>query len=171
MCKIKFIFILFLFFSCNAKRDEGIKEYYSNGIPKSILVKIIDSAKQYTYFEYYPTGFLKSIQSLKNDTVSGQLISFHENGMLEKKIIVDSKGVSNGMAYWFYPNGVLKSIRNYQNGIEVGLGGDYWNKPYGIIQSSFLFNDSGKIFYKMNYDSNGIFLHSEGKRPDYWKGD
>ena len=167
----RFILISLLFFSCNEGKDGVEKAYYSNGILKSEKIPVKDSISQYTYIEFYLTGFVKSIQTLKNGSAVGQLLSFHENGMLQKKIIVDSNNSANGMAYWFYPNGVLKNIRNYRNQKEVGLGGDYWDKPYGIIQSAVLFNDSGQVIYKMSYDSNGNFINREGRKPDYWKGD
>jgi len=148
-----------------------MKTYYPNGILKSEVIPVMDSLKQFTFLEFYPTGLLKSIQSLKNDTVFGQLLSFHENGMLDKKIIVDSNGIASGMAYWFYTNGVLKSIRNYKNDKQEGFGGDYWNKPFGFVKSAFIFNEDGQIVYKMNYDSIGTFINSEGIKPKYWKGD
>lgn len=163
--------LVFICFSCKNKSDNITREYYSTGVIKTEMIPVKDSVNQFTYIDFYPTGVIKGIQNLKNNTAFGEALLFYKNGQVEKKINFDTNGVANGMAYWFYSNGILQSTRNYKDDKQVGLGLDYWNKLYGSIQTEVLFNDSGNGIYKENYDSTGVRISTEGKKPAYWIGD
>lgn len=165
------IYLLFLIASCTSKSNNESHgrnlELYSNGNIKSEWV-VVNGLKEGIQISYYESGVVKSMFNYHKGEKIGDQLWFHENGMLSQKVNFKN-GVANGMAYYFFPSGNLKSDRFYNNDIVNGIGADYWDEEFGVLKSTLHFNDSGHIYYKKIFDTTGIFIAEEGKKPDYIK--
>lgn len=155
-----FFFILLLFCGCTNNHNQKI-EYYSNGnIQKIYSTK--NNQKDGKEILYFENGHLKSISNFVNGLKDGEQLNFFENnGSLESKLIFKND-IPNGVAYWFYKSGALRASRNYMNGKEYDMGFDYWDYGFVINKSLERFNNNGKVFYKLNFDSTGNPTYSEG---------
>ena len=163
--KVPFACILaILFVGCQESQHIEktlMKEFYSNGALKSETV-IVDKEK-IRKMVFHENGHIKTISFYKNDILHGEQLWFYDNGTLEQKVnYVDGK--RQDKAYFFYPSGRIKHSRILKNDIEIMFGADYWDDSLNLMKSSLHFNDSGQIYYKKNFDSNGQLLSEEGHK-------
>ena len=159
-----FLFQLTLL-SCNSNSEKQKvfeDEYFPNGKIKTIVTTRGDSSKQ--VFGFDSVGNLTDMAMSKNSQMQGEHLWFYINGILEQKTTYKF-GKPNGYSYQYYPSGAIKSNRFLRNGLEQGFGLDYYDSPFGIAKSSLYFNDSGKIYYKQNFDISGSLVNEEGEKP------
>jgi len=137
---------------------------------------------------YYPSGKIKQIYKYLNncDTcLFDTFYNYYENGIVETKLVYDSFGKMNGVAYVYYPNGVLKGSINYAKNLAQGEQIRY-DSLGNLIYKVFNFNNNylgDKYFYKndkvwayqfydfrqslitsIEYDENGKIIKQEGDR-------
>ena len=76
------LILLGLMYSCSNDNNIIIKKYDSGTIMSVVNLKngVRDG---YSYYYYYPNGYIKSIEYYKNDTANGDFVSFDEDGQLE----------------------------------------------------------------------------------------
>lgn len=151
--------ILFLTFSCKNKKNFDL-QYYSNGCIKNLT--LVQKEKK-SILSFDSLGNCIKITQFVNDKLQGEQSTFYNKKLVEKTDFL--MGKENGHYYDFYSStGAIKSHRYMVNGIEYGLGTEYYNLPNEVIKNSFYFNDSGKIYLKQYYDSSGKLLREEGHR-------
>ena len=167
MKTILLYFSLFIIASCdktNCKHDSDLHdfEYFSNGNLKSDL-QVINGLKNGKCFYYYNDGNLKSINSYKNDTLDGESLIFYTNGRVEQKINY-VKGEPNGISYNYFESGVNQYDRPWSDGKKIGYGVDYYD-TISAIKSVLIYDSSGILIYKENFDRVGKLIGTEGKNP------
>ena len=154
-------FILLLCLGCENKNKFKI-EYYPNGNIQKIY-SLENDKKNGKEILYYENGNIKSITNFIDNLKDGEQLNFYENnGLLKTKLLLKKDNIPNGVAYWFYESGALKASRNYVNGRPYDVGFDYWDYGFVINKSLERFNDNGKVYYKLNFDSSGKPTTSEG---------
>lgn len=95
-----------------------------------------------------------------------QLLLFNEEtGTIKAKLKNDKKSFKTfGRAYYFYENsGNLSSDYGYDEGIRVGSARSYHDST-DRIKSIMLYNDSGNLYYRKNFDKYGNHLNTEGSK-------
>lgn len=154
-------YIPFIFFVCLGCSNKTNIEYYPNGNIKQY--SLLKGNKQYRKdILFFENGNVKGISNYENNLKEGEQLNFYEGtGSLESKIIF-KKGIPNGVAYWFYESGALRASRNYVEGKEEYVGFDYWDDKIVTNKSLERFDDSGRVYYKLNFDSIGNPTYSEG---------
>lgn len=164
--KLRIIGVITLFFtylqSCSNKPSANIEiEYYSSGRPKKI--SFFTDKGILKEMLYYDNGNIKSVTNIRNNLKEGeQLVFFEDNDNKLKSKLLFKSDKANGVAYWYYPSGALKASRNYKDDKEWYLGFDYWDDAFVINKSLLRFNNQSKIYYKLNFDSSGKPINSEG---------
>ncbi|WP_375587441.1 hypothetical protein [Flagellimonas aurea] len=116
-------------------------------------VEYIEGNARGTYFEYYPTGTVKSEINFVNGENNGPEHSYYLNGKLSMD--ANSKdGYWNGPYKTYHPNGNPKEVGQTNTGYYVG----HWQTFYsnGALESDFYYDDDGKTTgeYKY-YDKDG----------------
>lgn len=114
---------------------------------------------------YYADGKVQAIKYFKDSLLSGECFWFYPNGKM-KQISTYLQGKANGYAFFFYESGALQSCRLYSEGKIVGYTVNYFDKSIDLKQSIFLFNDSGQLYYKKEFDTLGNVIKEQGKLPN-----
>jgi antitoxin component YwqK of YwqJK toxin-antitoxin module len=96
---VQIILIVFLFLSCNEKKE--------------------------VYRHYYPNGTLKEEYSMVNGKFNGKYKAFYSNGKLQA-IGEFYNGKMNGIWQYYYDSGRKQSIQEYSNGKIVNI--NFWGK-------------------------------------------
>lgn len=157
--RIFLIFVLVFFWGCSQKNQTKI-EYYPNGNIQKIY-SLDNTMKLKKEIFFYLNGNIKSITNYVNGLKEGEQLNFNDrNGLLKSKLLFINDS-ANGVAYWFYESGSLRASRNYIKDKEWHVGFDYWDGEF-IINKSLLRFNSGKVYYKLNFDSSGKPTYSEG---------
>jgi antitoxin component YwqK of YwqJK toxin-antitoxin module len=104
------LMIFLIFTSCQKEMKK--KEYYPSGNLKMIAGINNDSIFDGLYEEYYETGEIKVKTFYKNGLIIDTVFSFHKNGNVESKGIQKN---SQQLGWWFYYdlNGKLKEKREF----------------------------------------------------------
>ena len=104
---------------------------------------------------YYPSGKIKQVYKYLNDNdtcLFDTFYTYYENGVLEAKIVYDSFGRMNGIAYVYYPSGGLKSSITYLKNLAQGEQIRY-DSLGNLIYKGYNFNNQyvgDKYFYRNN---------------------
>ncbi len=138
------------------------------GVGEELLESRVEYAEgeaQNTYYEYYPTGVVKSEISFLNGKNNGLERSYYLNG----KISLESNskdGYWNGTYKTYHPNGNPKEIGQTNNGYYVGPWKTYYSN--GILESEYFYDDEGQTNgeYKY-YDKDGKLYY----QFEYRKGE
>ncbi|MDP4283681.1 MAG: hypothetical protein Q8891_04620 [Bacteroidota bacterium] len=167
---MKYYYCLFIgfffvtFFSCREKYPKKADYLNSKVIEKEVRSE--DGSILYTLqVSFYKDGEIKEIKRYKDNGLgTGEHLWFFPNGKLDKKIPFKN-GLAQGNGYYFYDStGTFSAHRYFRNDIPVYQGEEYWEDSIGMIKSILYINDSGKIYYKKNFDKNGNFINEEGKK-------
>lgn len=133
------------------------------GCESSVLKKGSNDATKKIF--YYPDGKIQTIKYFKDSLLSGQSFWFYPNGTM-MQIATYVQGKANGLAYFFYESGALQSCRIYSEDKLVGYTVNYFDKSVDLKKSIFLFNDSGQLYYKKEFDTLGNVIREEGRLPN-----
>ena len=137
-------------------------EFYKQGNIKSLTIKNGASTQIYTFDSL---GNCKNISKFTNGLLDGEQLTFYKGYLVEKARFKADK--ANGHVHEFYPiSGAIQSHRFVLNGLERGLGIEYYDGNIEVTKSALYFNDSGMIFYKQNYDSAGHYISEEWSPPE-----
>ena len=151
--------MIIIFLSCQNKELSKI-EYYPNGSIKKIT-SFQDNhriSKEITFFE---NGNLEHIANIVDSVLDGERLRFYESGLLESKLLFKNN-LPNGVAYWFYESGTLRASRFYIDGKQYDLGFDYWDNKFVINKALVRFDNKGRVYFKLNFDSAGNPTTQEG---------
>ena len=96
--------------------------------------------------------------------MEGEQLWFYPNGFLKQKTGY-KQGKPEGFSYQYYPSGAIENQRFLRNGYEQEFGLDYYDGHVGVAKATLYFNDSGKIYFKQNFDNSGKLISEEGKKP------
>jgi antitoxin component YwqK of YwqJK toxin-antitoxin module len=137
---------------------------------KSILFLIVlltigckssNSEKRDMKVFYYSDGTVRSIKYFKDSLLSGECFWFYPNGRLQFKATY-IKGKANGLANYYYESGALQTIKIFKQSKTVGYCVNYYDKAIDLKKSILMYNDSGKLYYMQEFDSNGHFVREKG---------
>ena len=112
--------------------------------------------------DYYSNGKIKSIKHYSNTSLDGTCFWFYSSGKPEK-ILTFINGEAEGHEYFFYESSALQSRRIYKNDKPVGYTENYFDHSISMLQSVFIFNDSGNLIYRRIYDTIGKVMKEEGQ--------
>lgn len=131
-------------------KKEGISKYYNeNGKLITEITYSNDQKIKELENEYYNTGELNYIRTIKNDKVEGLVTKYYKNGKIEMQANLIS-GSFDGEFKKYYENGNYERVNNYVNGKLNGPDIKYFQ--------------NGKLQWEVNYINN----KEEGTYKEYY---
>jgi antitoxin component YwqK of YwqJK toxin-antitoxin module len=111
----------------NAQKLEWIKEYHDNNKVKTAWQVLLENPKifQGKYYQYYPTGILKTDGNYLKNKQNGLWKYFYENGQLKVECQY-LNGQMNGSYKNYNENGSLSKEGQMQGSIPAGLWKQYY---------------------------------------------
>jgi hypothetical protein len=154
MKKIELISCLFIYLiasSCN-KNDNIVKEYYPDGIIKTII-EVKDGKRNGLTKNFDEKGRLESTAELKNDKYEGWLINYNtESGKVTAKAFYKNDK-QNGPATLYYVTGELYREITYVDGRVDSIVKTYWAN--GKPQAEVFFRKGDPSIGLKEFDKQG----------------
>jgi antitoxin component YwqK of YwqJK toxin-antitoxin module len=165
--KYKFYIIILLFLLVSTGCRKYKYEYYSNGAIKR-EVEYSNGIKNGMMREYHLNGNLKSIANWKNDKLSGESITYYEDGTTILSKCNWTEGKRDGTCNYYYSNGAIEIENNYVDGELSGVCKEYYSNGnlYCIVRFK---NDLADGCFESYYE-NGWIKESGFYRKDILHG-
>jgi len=155
---------MFKAFYSNEEEGVGRLLTYTNGILSGELPFKDGETVDGKYYEYYPTGDVKSEIQFVDDKMNGEYIEYYDSGeILAKGEYVD--GVIVGEKTTYYRNGQIETIENYIEGVYDGPYTSYYENGQILTEGNYKdgkqigewnsYYKDGKLDVFSNFDENG----------------
>ncbi|MFK8039280.1 MAG: toxin-antitoxin system YwqK family antitoxin [Crocinitomicaceae bacterium] len=119
---------------------------------------------------WYPSGQLESVQTFKNDSLTGHYSSYHGNGQIRQEGMRWRELADDTLIDW-YDNGQMKAKRFYQKGLKQG-GFKHWFESGKVQVSGTMLNDKKDGLYQEYYENEKLKKtgkYSSGEKIGIWE--
>jgi hypothetical protein len=163
--KIKFVLFLLsvsLLISCK-KEEKEINEYYPDGKiwKKSVFESAEDKEKNYTLYEFYESGAIKSVTRFENGLKQGRCISFYERSEAAESVFFYENDKISGIGRYYAKDGMITDKGLFINDSLVVKEEFYTNNKYTRLsvftKKNGAFTQNGKLLYD---DQNRVGLEN-----------
>lgn len=161
MSNTKLFFLLLLLFfsvlnSCKNKEINNSESTIVISTKQNQNIELVNNDSEKTIINI-DNGKIKHIYKLVNDNYDGEILRFHDNGILKLKTNVFN-GVTNTHSYGFYDNGAIKDFTFYCDFYPCHFGVEYWNNPLSTVKKSIHYGEKGKIIKIKIFDEHGYHI-------------
>lgn len=170
--KIKFILLLIsvsLLISCK-KEEKEINEYYPDGKlwKKSVFESSKDKDKNYTLYEFYESGAIRSVTRFENGLRQGRCISFYDRSEAAESVFFYDHDKLSGIGRYYTKDGILTDKGLFINDSLVVKEEFFTNGKYTKLsvftKKDGTFIQNGKMLYddqnRVGLDNSEYYLAS-----------
>ncbi|MBN1144468.1 MAG: hypothetical protein JXA72_08590 [Bacteroidales bacterium] len=158
--KIKFVLLLLsvsLLISCK-KEEKEFNEYYPDGKlwKKSVYESSKDKDKNYTLFEFFESGSIKSVTRFENGMKQGRCISYYDRNEVAESVFFYENDKLSGIGRYYGKDGMITDKGLFINDSLVVKEEFYTNGKYTQL----------RVFTKKNgaFIQNGKMLYDDQNR-------